>query len=545
MKSLFSDTSNSVPKELREKSSRCLFLVDLLRQTFEQLPTNRNTRRMWPNIEGSWPVKQGVLKTYLHQDRLNQLGSLSPLHKKLLQGLQSHLQLHQHSLHPHQGSPKSVGASEAEEVPAEEPQGAEEDADFQKAIEESLKDAYALPTGPLPPVVIREPESRNINLSQSKEESKKVVLGVKKSSQDEGQAGPDPTKGQTGSDISAQAEGQAGSNPDETSEGQAGSKPDESSEGQARPDPGNAEARVQSTSSPMVHVGSDREHMDTDVANNLKLVVEEPVLLEEPASPSGTLSSLQHLSRDFTFGDQFLCDKPSDADKSAETEVESMEHPQLKATTPDTTTTTTTTLPPPQAPQQSTTEAMMVKRMGELEHTLADLIQVSIAVSEVVTDAVDWAMQAPLRNRFRDLPEADMKEILHQRMWETDSYKSHEKKKKSRESPKMPPGSPSHQPPPPPPPAGPSGIAGAPRTSGSQVTPPPPPPPTSTNQDSPSTSSAAPSPVKTVAATEHQAWSTPDVTLKPLVSLTPEDLDLDKATGPDEQAQLSDEEDIG
>nr|GFB87001.1 hypothetical protein [Tanacetum cinerariifolium] len=129
------------------------------------------------------------------------------------------------------------------------------------------------------------------------------------------------------------------------------------------------------------------------------------------------------------------------------------EHQQLKATTTDTKTTTTTTLPPPQAPQQSTTEVMMVKRIGELEHTLADLIQenktieerldkhgarlytleqldipqqVSITVSEVVTDAVDWAMQAPLRNRLRDLPEADMKEILHQRMWESDSYKSHE-----------------------------------------------------------------------------------------------------------------------
>nr|GEY84449.1 retrovirus-related Pol polyprotein from transposon TNT 1-94 [Tanacetum cinerariifolium] len=48
------------------------------------------------------------------------------------------------------------------------------------------------------------------------------------------------------------------------------------------------------------------------------------------------------------------------------------------------------------------------------------------ALCEVVTDAVDWAIQAPLRNRFRDLPEADMKEILHHRMWESDSYKSHE-----------------------------------------------------------------------------------------------------------------------
>nr|GEZ51321.1 hypothetical protein [Tanacetum cinerariifolium] len=69
---------------------------------------------------------------------------------------------------------------------------------------------------------------------------------------------------------------------------------------------------------------------------------------------------------------------------------------------------------------------------------------------------------------------------------------------------------------------------GAPRDFGSQVTPPPP-PPTSTNQDSPSKGSAAPSPSKTATTTEHQAWTTPDVTLKPIVSLTPEDLDMDEA----------------
>nr|GEU47822.1 integrase, catalytic region, zinc finger, CCHC-type, peptidase aspartic, catalytic [Tanacetum cinerariifolium] len=542
---------------------------------------------------------------------------------------------------------------------------------------ESMKDAYALPKGPLLPVVIREPESGKYqplpevpgkgNGKVSEEQVSHDLLSLQKhkktspadqyifqrrvseptasSFRDESpyEAGTDPNaqaEGQTGSDTGAQAEGQAGSNPDETSEGQAGSNPDETSEGQARPDRGNVEARVQSTSSPVVHARSDREHLDLDVANvspqpsteqlyegftatvypnvqeNLKLAVEEPVLLEEPASSSGTLSSLQHLSRDFSFGDQFFSDKPSDADKSEETKVESMvnvpiqqalssislmtspiidltsrpkspkEHQQLKATTTNTTTTTTTTtLPPQEAPQQSTTEAMMVKRIDELEHTLVDLIQVnktmeerldkhgarlytleqldipqqvSIAVSEVVTDAVDWAMQAPLCNHYRDLPEADMKEILHQRMWESDSYKSHEdhmqlfealeksinrdhfeelahdlaearkKRKKGRESPKTPPGLPSHQPPPPPPPAGPSGTSGAPRASGSQVTPPPP-PPTSTNQDSPSKGSAAPSLAKMVAATEHQAWSTPDVTLKPLVSLTPEDLDMDEA----------------
>nr|GEU60655.1 integrase, catalytic region, zinc finger, CCHC-type, peptidase aspartic, catalytic [Tanacetum cinerariifolium] len=436
------------------------------------------------------------------------------------------------------------------------------------AVKESMKDAYALPKGPLPPVVIREPES-------GKYQPLPEVPGKGKAKVSEEQRGgikKDPNaqaKDQTGSDAGAQAEGQArsnpdetsegqaGSNPDETSEGQAGSNPDETSEGQARLDPGNAEARVQSTSSLVVHAGSDREHIDLDVAN----VSSQPST--EPESPK--------------------------------------EHQQLKATTTDTTTTTTTTLPPPQAPQQSTTEAMMVKRISELEHIMADLIQVNKtmeerldkhgarlytleqldipqqvnrAVSEVVTDAVDWAMQAPLRNCFRDLPEADMKEILHQRMWESDSYKSHEdhmqlfealeksinrdhseelthdlvearkKRKKGRESQKTPPGLPSHQPPPPPPPAGPSGTSGAPSASESQVTPPPP-PPTSTNQDSQSKGSAAPSPSKTAATTEHQAWTTPGVTLNLLVSLTPEDLDMDEAMGPDEQAQLSDEEDIG
>nr|GFD14496.1 hypothetical protein [Tanacetum cinerariifolium] len=49
--------------------------------------------------------------------------------------------------------------SVAEDEPAKEPQVAAEDADLQKALEESMKSMYAAPRGPLPPVVIREPES--------------------------------------------------------------------------------------------------------------------------------------------------------------------------------------------------------------------------------------------------------------------------------------------------------------------------------------------------------------------------------------------------
>nr|GEV62732.1 hypothetical protein [Tanacetum cinerariifolium] len=127
---------------------------------------------------------------------------------------------------------------------------------------------------------------------------------------------------------------------------------------------------------------------------------------------------------------------------------------------------------------------------------------VSKAVNEIVTDAVAWAMQAPLRACFSDLPAVDMKEILQQRMFEDKSYEAHEdhkklydalkkslerdysdqllsdleearqKKRKRCDVPRTPSGSPPPHPPPPP-----AGASGAPGTSGasgsSQLAPPP------------------------------------------------------------------------
>ncbi|GJV31572.1 hypothetical protein Tco_1391972 [Tanacetum coccineum] len=155
------------------------------------------------------------------------------------------------------------------------------------------------------------------------------------------------------------------------------------------------------------------------------------------------------------------------------------EHQPLPAiATAIATTTPITTLPLPPQPQQSTIDSILIKRISELEQHM-----VSKAVDRIVMDAVDWAIQAPLRDRFRDFPEADMKEILYHRMWETNFYKDHEdhkklyealeksmdrdhsdqlltdldearrKKKKRHDSPKTPPGSLPHQPPPPQPPA--------------------------------------------------------------------------------------------
>nr|GEU35084.1 retrovirus-related Pol polyprotein from transposon TNT 1-94 [Tanacetum cinerariifolium] len=527
------------------------------------------------------------------------------------------------------------------------------DADMQRALKESLKSMYDVPRGPLPPVVIREPEFgkyqplpevpgkgkakvteeqvaqdlfdlqkpkrkspvdqyifkrptstptesskhdessslyAELGLLESKEESQEVVPEAHAGSQGNGQAGPDP---------GAQAEGHAEPALGAQDEGQARSNPNKQSEGQAGPDPGNAGADEQPMSSLVVHAGSDREHMDLGVAD----VSPQPSTDDKPSKANHEKATAETEAESMVSVtiQQDMSSIPLMTSPIIDltSRPESPKVHQLKATTTDT---TTTTLPPPPYQQQSTTDAMMMKRIGDLEHIMANLLQenkkleqrldshgarlytleqldiphqVSKAVNKVVTDTVDWAMQAPLRNRFRDLPEADMKDILYQRMWETDSYKSHKdhmqlyealkksmnrdhseelakdlaearkRKKKSIESPKMPPGSPPHQPPLPPPPVGPSGASGASGSSQVPPPPPPPPPPPSTNQEGPSNGSAAPSSSKTAASAEYQAWTITDIRLRPSISLAPADLQMDEDMAPDEQAQSSDDEDIG
>ncbi|GKC35934.1 hypothetical protein Tco_1048318, partial [Tanacetum coccineum] len=173
--------------------------------------------------------------------------------------------------------------------------------------------------------------------------------------------------------------------------------------------------------------------------DNLKLTVEESVIPEEPASSTRTLSSLQHLVKDFSFGDQFFNDKSSEADNektTADTEAESMVSVTIHQ---DTATQNNKQFPLPPQPQQSAIDSILIKRISELEQHMADLVQANLAleermdkqgsrlyklqnldiphqvskvVDEIITDAVNWALQAPLRDRFRDLLEADMKEIL-------------------------------------------------------------------------------------------------------------------------------------
>ncbi|GKF28695.1 hypothetical protein Tco_0095037, partial [Tanacetum coccineum] len=228
------------------------------------------------------------------------------------------------------------------------------------------------------------------------------------------------------------------------------------------------------------------------------------------------MSSLQNFDKELSFTNQFLVvksqeDKPDKSNAKAEdqsmvtvpihrdtssaplmtTPVIDLTMSQPVSTTVEaplptskaTVTTITTIIPPTPQPQQSTTDPILVHRIGKLKKHMADLLEDNLALGKV-----DWAMQAPLRAHFRDLPTVDMKEILQQRMFEDDSYKAnnvhkdlyealqksleldysnqrladqeeaHKKRRKRRDAPRSPPGSPPSQPPPPPPPTGASGA---------------------------------------------------------------------------------------
>ncbi|GKE09472.1 hypothetical protein Tco_1413023, partial [Tanacetum coccineum] len=353
--------------------------------------------------------------------------------------------------------------------------------------------------GLLPPVVIREPESRKFQqLSEvqgkgrkvGEEQAAQVLLNLqtpkKKSLADQYifQRRSSALTEPSGHDESSSLYAELGwTKPWYTNEGQARSNPSDAAVSQPQP-------------SHVVLAGPNLKHMDVEVTDtliqqnpkkideefttttypnvqeNLKLPTEDQVRLEEPVNSAGTLSSLKNLDKEFSFTNKFLEEK-SQEDKPEKTNTESkvqsmvmvpihqdtssvplMTTPVIDLTISQpvsttvqaplptstamviTITTTTSLLPPPTQPQKASSDSILIQRISEVEQHMADLLQdnlaleerldkhgsrlyklenldiphqVSKAVDEIVTDAVDWAIQAPLRYRFRDFPEADMK----------------------------------------------------------------------------------------------------------------------------------------
>nr|GEW39118.1 Gag-Pol polyprotein [Tanacetum cinerariifolium] len=350
---------------------------------------------------------------------------------------------------------RSVDGSIDKGILEKAPRFDDEEADIQRAVEESLKSVYDVPRGPLPPVVVREPESGKYQpLPEKKSHANQFIFQRRTSTPNES----------SGHDESSSLYAELGLTDSEVESDEyvLGIDAGVQDEGQAGPNPGDATAS-QPQSSHVVHAGPNLEHMDLEA-----------------------------------------------------TDVSTQLHPE----------------------------------------------QMDEGFTATAYPKVQENFKLTVEEQFRDLPEADMKEILHQRMWETNSYKTHEdhmmlyealeksmnrdhtnellkdwaearnKKKKRRDLPKTPFGSPPHQPPPTSPPAGPSGTSGSPGASGSSKVPPPPPPPPSTNQEGQSHGSTAPSSSKTAALAEYKAWTMTDTGVRPSVSSTPEDLHMDDDMAP-------------
>nr|GEV53642.1 ribonuclease H-like domain-containing protein [Tanacetum cinerariifolium] len=156
----------------------------------------------------------------------------------------------------------------------------------------------------------------------------------------------------------------------------------------------------------------DQVVMDEDQAgSNLGKSPDVHVILEEPLSLFGTLSSMKNLDDAYTIEDQFINDKSTEdePDSKLVARVTTLEQKLVAFE------------------QRSKTLDNTTQNLGSRIFTLElrDLpYKIDEAVCESMKEAVHIVLQAPLRDRFRELPEADMKEILHQRMFESGSYKS-------------------------------------------------------------------------------------------------------------------------
>ncbi|GJV48405.1 hypothetical protein Tco_1438617 [Tanacetum coccineum] len=242
-------------------------------------------------------------------------------------------------------------------------------------------------------------------------------------------------------------EGQAGSDPGKTPESRPPPDDDKIDEDQAGPDPGEIRVALARPNPEPTH-DEFMANVYPNVHESLKFPTDEHVILEDPLSSTGTLSSMKNLDDAFTIGDQFINDKSIEDEPkklNVEAEVVSMVTvPIYQASS---------SVPPLSTPviDLSSPSKLLVARVAALEQKFSGLEQksknldnttqylrsrvfilelrdlphkINQTVNEVVKEVVHVALHAPLRDHFRELPEADMKEILHQRMFESGTYKS-------------------------------------------------------------------------------------------------------------------------
>ncbi|GJT75901.1 hypothetical protein Tco_1042626 [Tanacetum coccineum] len=310
--------------------------------------------------------------------------------------------------------------------------------DVEQAIQMSLESFQAQIQAHVGSVAIREPRRTPT--------TEEASTGHSAQPQDDTSANivcesPSPADAETGADTDKSNNGgQARSDPGKTLESRPPPEQVFMDEGQAGPDPGKSRVALAGPNPKPTH-DDFMANVYPNVHESLKFPADEHVILEDPLSSSGTLSSMKNLDDAYIIGDHiFLSSSPPKLVPSI------IQAPIFTATTA----TTTTTLPPPPQ-QQNITDSELAARVTALENKfyhfkqksntldntnqnlrsrfftlkLLDLPhKINQTVNEVVKVAVHVALQAPPKDRFRELPEADMKEILHQWMFESGTYKS-------------------------------------------------------------------------------------------------------------------------
>nr|GEU62417.1 putative ribonuclease H-like domain-containing protein [Tanacetum cinerariifolium] len=200
-------------------------------------------------------------------------------------------------------------------------------------------------------------------------------------------------------------QGQAGSDPSRTLESQPPPEQVVMDEDQARTDPRESREALAGPDPEPTH-DEFMADLYPKVKKSLKFLADEHIILEDPINLTGTLSLMKNLEDANVVGDQFINDKSTEDESekpNVEAEVVSMVNvpiyqapfsvPLLSTPVP-----VIDLLPP--KPASSTTYAL------RSPHKIYE------AVCESVKEVVHVALQAPLHDHFKELPEADMKEIL-------------------------------------------------------------------------------------------------------------------------------------
>ncbi|GJY53088.1 hypothetical protein Tco_0444752 [Tanacetum coccineum] len=190
-------------------------------------------------------------------------------------------------------------------------------------------------------------------------------------------------------------EGQAGSDPGKTPESRPLPEQVFMNEDQAGPDPGESRVALAGPDPDPTH-DEFIANVYPNVHESLKFPADEHVILEDPLSSTGTLSSMKNLDDAFTIRDQFI------NDKSTEDELEKL-NVEVKVVS-------MYPLPLNMYPHKNLDNTTQNLGSRVFTFELRDLpYKIDKTVRETVKEAVYVALQALLRDRFRDLPEADMK----------------------------------------------------------------------------------------------------------------------------------------